>query len=280
MGYFTSLGCAAAIAEEELDFFRLDHNTAIGAGARVMRHGFVESSYWRYYEAQYALYGRLRQRFPEVIFENCAGGGGRTDVGQVCRFSHTWVTDWQIAPRSFTITNGMTMALPPEYVDRLVGGQSGYSTAELDFQLRLLLFVRPTLAFLRPEDMDWNPQLLERVRHAMGLYKDFVRPFMATGRIFHHTPSLCGPDPQGSGVLELTSADGDRAICGLFQLAAPQQPEYLLRLRGVDAGRRYRITFDSTGQTGEMDGLALRSQGLPVRLEGALTSELLILEAS
>jgi len=69
-----------------------------------------------------------------VIFENCAGGGGRTDIGMVKRFGHTDVTDWQIAPRSFTITNGMTMALPPEYVDRLLGGQSGQTTAEYDFQ--------------------------------------------------------------------------------------------------------------------------------------------------
>lgn len=30
----------------------------------------------------------------------------------VRRFSHTWVTDWQLAPRSFAITNRMTMALP------------------------------------------------------------------------------------------------------------------------------------------------------------------------
>ena len=98
-----------------------------------MRDGYVENGYWRYYEALYAIYERLRARFPDVIFENCAGGGGRTDIGMVRRFSHTWVTDWQIAPRSFTITNGMTMALPPEYVDRLIGGQSGHIDGRLRF---------------------------------------------------------------------------------------------------------------------------------------------------
>ena len=270
---------ARVLESNELEFFRLDHNTAIGAGARVVRHVYVESSYWRYYEAQYALYGRLRQRFPDVIFENCAGGGGRTDLGQVCRFSHTWVTDWQIAPRSFTITNGMTMALPPEYVDRLVGGQAGHTTAQLDFQLRLLLFVRPTFGFLKPLDMPWNPLLLERVKHTIQLYKEFVRPFMNTGRIYHHTPCLTGPAPQGWGVLELASGEGDRAVCGLFQLAAPSQPEYLLRPRGLDSGRRYRVTFDSSGQCCELDGATLTRQGIWVRLEGALTSELLLIEA-
>jgi alpha-galactosidase len=270
---------ARVIGDNELDFFRLDYNTHPGPGSRTLRDGYVENGYWRYYEAQYAIYDRLRARFPDVIFENCAGGGGRTDIGMVRRFSHTWVTDWQIAPRSFSITNGMTMALPPEYVDRLIGGQSGHTMAQFDFQARLLLFVRPTLGFLKPPGAEWNPHVLERAKHLIRLYKDFVRPIMNTGRIYHHTPTVPGPDPQGWGVLELASRDRTRAICGLFQLSAPVEPEYLLRLRGLDLSRRYRVTFDNSGQNCEVEGFILMSQGLAIRLEGALTSELLVIEA-
>ena len=308
---------AQVIEENGLDFFRLDYNTHPGPGIRVDRDGFVENGYWRYYDAVYGLYERLRARFPDVIFENCAGGGGRTDIGMVRRFSHTWVTDWQIAPRSFTITNGMTMALPPEYVDRLLGGQSGHTTAEFDFQSRLLLFVRPTVGFLYPLGAQPNPLMIARLQRWSALYKDFVRPFMATGRIYHHTPEVSGFDPQGWGVLELASRDGTRAICGLFQLSAPVEPEYLLRMRGLDPTRRYRVTWENAaahyaagaaahyaagaaahyaagaaadhaagaaadhaaGAAAEIDGYVLMKQGLTVRLEGALTSELLIFEA-
>jgi alpha-galactosidase len=189
------------------------------------------------------------------------------------------VTDWQIAPRAFTVTNGMTMALPPEYVDRLVGGQFGNSTAEYDFQWRLLTFVRPTLGFFQPHGAQWNPIVLARTRRFIALYRDFVRPFMADGRIFHHTPVLANPEPKGWGVLELASRDRTRAVCGLFQLSAPTQPEYLLRLRGLDVGRRYRVTFDNSGRSCEIDGWVLMQQGLTMRLEAALTSELLIVEA-
>jgi len=265
------------IEENELEFFRLDYNTH-GVG-RNERDGFVESHFWRYYETLYAIYERLRARFPDVIFENCAGGGGRTDLGMVRRFSHTWVTDWQRAPRSFAITNGMTMALPPEHVDRLIGGQSGYLTADFDFQSRLLLFVRPTIAFGKPLGAEWNPHTLARFKRLVSFYKDFVRPIMNTGRIYHHTPALSGQEPQGWGVLELASRDRSKGICGVFQLSAPAGPECLLRLRGLDAGRRYRVTFDNTGQTCEVDGFVLMKQGITIRLEGALTSELLICEA-
>ena len=268
---------ARVIEENGLEFFRLDYNVGgLGMGSRQVRDGFTENGYWRYYEAVYAVYERLRTRFPDVIFENCAGGGGRTDLGMVRRFSHTWVTDWQVAPRSFAITNGMTMALPPEYVDRLLGGQTGFATADFDFQSRLLLFVRPTVAFSKPMGSDWNPHMLERMKHWLGLYKGFVRPLMGTGRIYHHSPVVPSPEPQGWGVLELASADRTRAICGLFQLSGVCDPEYLLRFRGLDPSRRYRVTFDNDGSSCEVDGLTLTKQGLTIRLEGALTSELLI----
>jgi hypothetical protein len=102
---------------------------------------------------------------------------------------------------------------------------------------------------------------------------------MNTGRIYHHTPEVTGLDPHGWGVLELDSNDGTRGICGLFQLSAPTQPEYLLRLRGLDVSRRYRVTWDNSGETCEVDGFKLMKQGITVRLEGPLTSELLLFEA-
>ena len=101
---------------------------------------------------------------------------------------------------------------------------------------------------------------------------------MSTGRIYHHTPEVSGLDPHGWGVLELASGDRTRGICGLFQLAAPTQPEYRLRLRGLDVSRRYRVTWDNSGSACEMDGVTLMKEGVTVRLEGALTSELLLFE--
>ena len=269
------------IVEHELDLFRLDYNVGnIGAGAYSEQSGFVENAYWRYYEAVYGIYGRLSARHKNVIFQNCASGGARTDVGMVRYFDHTWVTDWQIAPRAFSITNGMSMALPPERVDRLAGmGQSGQRTAELDFQFRLQLFVHPSLNWFHLKDAAPNPVQQARIRNAVRIYKGFVRPIHATSRIYHHTPVVKGFEPRGWGVLELASRDRTRAIAGLFRLGDPAAPEYLLRLRGIDPGRRYRVTFDNRSESCEVDGIALTRTGITSRLETALTSELLLVEA-
>jgi alpha-galactosidase len=173
----------------------------------------------------------------------------------------------------------MTIALPPENTDRLWGGQNSHTTAELDFQARLLLFSRPTVAIFSPPNATVNPLLLARLQHLVQLYKTFVRPFVADSCIYHHTPTFVGLEPQGWGVLELAAADHSRAIAGVFQLASPVTPEYTLRLRGLDDSRRYRVTLDNLQQSFELDGQALSQAGLTVRLEGALTSELILFEA-
>jgi hypothetical protein len=53
----------------------------------------------------------------------------------------------------------------------------------------------------------------------------------------------------------------------------------LFRPRGIDPAKSYRVTFDSTGTTARIDGARLLQEGLPIRLETALSSELLLFEA-
>ena len=269
------------IDEHELDFFRLDWNTGGHLGGQNLQDGAVENANWRYYEALYGIMERIRQRYPKLILENCAGGGGRTDLGMVKWFSHTWVTDWQIAPRSFSITNGMTIALPPEYVDRLLHGQANYLTGDIDFQTRISLFGRPTIGgLLWPLGSAPNNHLLEKIRHMVDIYKNFVRPFLPESRIYHHTPTVTGRDATGFGVIELASKDRSHAIAGIFRLAdVKTDPLYVLRFKGLEIGRRYKVTSDNQASTTIIEGRELMFTGLTIVLSGALTSELILCEA-
>lgn len=268
------------ISRFQLDFFRLDFNVGTVTPFTCNRKGdYLENSDWRYYEAFYGIMQRLRKRYPDVVFEACAGGGGRTDLGLAKYYSHTWVTDCQLAPRSFAITNGMTMCLPPEYVDRLLTNQAGFTTASLEFQARLLLFVRPTIGCATPPGFTENWVQSDRIKHVIAIYKNVVRPFMPTANIYHHTPDVDGLDPKGTGILELAAENRERAIMGIFQLSDPAGEETTVRFRGLHAALRYRVTTDNAGQSFELDGYELGMIGLTIRLGRALTSELIIAEA-
>jgi len=268
------------IERYNLDLFRLDHNTQAFEGGQVLREGYRENSLWRYYENVHGMYDRLRARFPHILMENCAGGGGRTDLGFMSRFHYTQATDWQLAPRCVRIYNGQSIALPPERLDLKAGvGMAGDLRGDLDFVIRSCLFGHLCLIGLYPGPGQSNPQHLDRVRHHVNVYKECLRPWLSNCRMYHHTPVLPGKEPRGWAVWELAAEDRSRAAVGIFRLAGPADESYPLRLRGIDAGRRYRVTWDNTGESYEREGAALKQEGLWPRLARPMTSDVLLLEA-
>jgi alpha-galactosidase len=267
------------IQVHEVELFRLDYNVGpLGAGFGNRHGDLLESHWWRYYQNLYRMFAELRAEFPDVVFQNCASGGARTDLGMVQWFEHTWVTDWQVAPRSFSITSGMTIALPPELVDRHIGaGMNDHLRGDLDFQARLSLFGRPSIAWLHPVGAATNPEQDARIAHMLRLYKEHVRPMQGRDLVFHHTPTESERGALGWGVIERASVDRRTSILGCFRTGDAGPSEIVLFPRGIDPARRYAVTLDSVGGSFAMSGAELVSIGIRVRRESALTSELVLL---
>ncbi len=236
------------------------------------------------YNNTVAMYERLRKRFPNVFFENCAGGGGRTDIDFLSNFHHTWVSDYQVAPRSFAITNGMTIALPPEYADRLASGMGCHTKASLDFEIRHTLFGKPTTNSYSPIGSEKNPKVLDFVKHSYDIYKKFIRPFAEDGKIYHHTPEVYGIRPSGTGIIERSAKDKTRSIIGVFRLADSADKEAVTVFpRGINSAWKYKIRFDNDfasecEECAEISGFDLVNNGIRINLEDSLTSELILLE--
>ncbi len=270
------------IEHTQIDMFRLDFNHLYNAPySGNMRDGYFENCDFRYNERFGQMYERLRKRFPDVIFENCASGGGRTDLGAVKYFCHTWVTDNPISPRCFDITNGITMCLPPELVDRLVTSMDAPSMADLDFQLRQMLFVRPTAHHGNgcgtPLDAKANPVMQARFEHFFDLYNNFVRTFIEKAKIYHHTPALDGEDSRGVGILELVSEDSKKAMLGVFRLADGGDIEVNAIFKGIDASKNYLVKMDNSEEEFICEGRILKYKGLKLHCNASLTSELITL---
>jgi alpha-galactosidase len=93
-------------------------------GASTLRDGFVESSYWRYYENYYAVWERIRAKYPDLILQMCSNGGWREDLDMMGRFHETYTSEGPplvvLAPYA-----GKTVALPPRF---LPSGSTGTAT--------------------------------------------------------------------------------------------------------------------------------------------------------
>ncbi|MBI3666568.1 MAG: alpha-galactosidase [Acidobacteria bacterium] len=272
---------ARLIKKYDLDMLRLDYNTTVNEGGNRVKDGFVENTEWRHVEALYAMFDRLRKQFPRVIFQNCAGGGGRLDLGILRRFHNTELSDWMRAPRGLKILNGMTWILPPEILLRTFGTEVGdhATDGDLDLQLRTVMMSRPIFRGISPSPEEFNPILRQKIRDAVELFKRTVRPILVNSRVYHHTPLTPMLEPSPWVVLEYAAPESDRAVAALFRTSQEGDPTFRFRPRGLDVARTYRVTFGNGDKAVEMPGLRLIEEGIPVRLEAALTSQMLIFEA-
>ena len=194
-------------------------------------------------------------------------------------FHHTWVSDWQKAPHSVMITNGMTMVIPPERVDRLVSGMNGHLRGSLDMTVRQTLMAKPCMNTFNPMGSNMNMQELEFVRHSFDIYKRFIRPYMLDGYIFHHTPECYGMQPKGRGIIERSSKDGTKGVIGIFNLASVTDDSVVVYPKGLDISKKYEVTYDNKRATAIVDGFTMVNEGLRVRLAGSFTSELILYNA-
>jgi len=265
------------ITEYKLDLFRIDYFLNYNTMFHIKYGERNECASLRHNQAVYGMYERLKKRFPNVIFENCAGGGGRLDLGLLRYFNHTWVSDWQRAPHSVYITSGMTTVLPPERVDRLATGMVAHEYASLDFHMRNAMLGHLTLHNFSPAAAEHNEEQLGFIKHSVDIYKNFIRPFLPTARMYHHNPAVSTAEKEGYCAMELVSADKTKAAMTIFRFAGDTDAPITLFPRGLDAGKMYRVTFDNSGSRMTKTGYDLRINGITVTLS-PLTSELLLFE--
>lgn len=271
---------ARIIKEYKLDLLRVDHNVSFRDyfTMRDTGTGIAECVSIRHHQAVYNMYKNLKKRFPDVIFENCAGGGGRTDLGMMKNFNHTWVSDCQRAPRSLTVTNGMTMALPPERVDRLFAGMGCHEHGTLDLQMRNAMLTHISLNVVVPAAATENPIQTEFVRHSVDIYKNFIRSFLPEAKIYHHTPEISTFDGDFY-ILEIASPDCKKGAVTVFTLPESKKSGVAVIPKGINAGLKYKITLDNSGAEYISDGKDILLNGIPVSIPCAMSSELILFEA-
>ena len=113
----------------------------------------------------------------------------------------------------------------------------------------------------------------------INLYKQMIRPILKDCRVYHHTPIT--PLLEGSPwvVLEYATPDSHADLGWVYRTSESADSTYWFRPRGLDFSKTYQVTLSNSGQTLAISGDRLLQEGIPVRLEGDLTSELLIFRA-
>jgi alpha-galactosidase len=196
-------------------------------------------------------------------------------------FDNTELSDWMREPRGLKILNGMTWVLPPEILLRTFGTEVPdlAGDGDIDSQLRQVQMSLPIFRGIAPSLAELNPILREKIRAGVELYKRELRPILRDSVVFHHTPLTPYLNESPWVVLEYASPDKKRAVATLFRMSNFEDPVFHFVARGLDASASYKVTFENQHETVEMSGIHLMQDGIPVRLETAGTSQMLLFES-
>jgi alpha-galactosidase len=192
----------------------------------------------RYMLGTYELWRRLTTRFPEILFESCAGGGGRFDPGMLAYAPQAWTSDDTDAIERLAIQWGTSHVYPlssmAAHVSAVPNHQVGRVTP---------IGTRAAVAFFGVFGYELDPRTLsdaERadIRAQVDFYKEH-RELFQRGRFLR----LRSPIGRDDAAWMVVAPDRRTAIVAhVTILERAVQPLDRLRLGGLDPDATYRVT--------------------------------------
>ena len=120
------------LASAPISYVKWDMNRTItepfSMGLPADRQG---EFFHRYILGVYDLYARLGAAFPEILFESCAGGGGRFDPGMLAFAPQAWTSDDTDAVERLRIQWGTSMAYPLSSMGAHVAAVPNHQTGRI-----------------------------------------------------------------------------------------------------------------------------------------------------
>jgi alpha-galactosidase len=218
----------------------------------------------------YEVMAELRQRFPDLIIENCAGGGTRMDYALAGETHVAWLNDaTEPMHRSRFHSAGAAYLFPSEMNNAWVSESDyekigGLALTEPVIRASVRSRMLGALGF-SCRLIEWTPNERRIVHEEIARYRRAIRPIMATGRFSHLLPqpeidSATMSTPHAWEAYGITSSDRSRAVVLAFRNKATAST-LPLRLPGLDPDATYDITYDD-GQVRSATGSVITSEGI------------------
>ena len=137
----------------------------------------------RYMIGLYRMMRYLTQKFPKILFEGCASGGNRFDLGILCYFPQIWGSDNTDAVCRLAIMDGYSYGYPMNAVGAHVSSCPNHQTLRVTpLESRFNVASFGSLGY-ECNLCDAKKEELDEIREEIELYKKF-RKTMQLGRFY------------------------------------------------------------------------------------------------
>lgn len=266
------------VSEYKLDYLKHDHSPIVTQCVQVNHphHYGVDVSYWSTL-GYYQVMEMLHDKFPDLVFEGCSGGGHIKDFGYVKHVHYIVTTDTLSALPDRQSIYDSTFAFPPAVLMAYTYENLYNKTSDrpLPFLWRSAMMsawqIDPT------HTANWSPQEVAGVKRATEIYKSWIRPILNDCEVHHILPRPDGVHWDG---LFYWSPSLKRGTVYIFRPNNDQIAQRV-RLKGLQANARYQIrSEDGSVAQGVLTGADLMTQGLEIRLPHKYSSDLILVTQS
>ncbi len=246
------------------------------------RDGFNECALWRHHEVFYDDTKRIQEKYPHVIFQQADGGGGRSDLATARYWHENFQSDLTPVPLVYQMMAGFSVFLPPEIMQSAYHGMLGETMSDKGTLKRCIFALGnvPCIYWtLLPGNVSkLTPGELKEWNKYTELYKSFIRLLLPTCRVYHHAPinEVGNWDTGPWFAMQYMSPDMRKGWATVIRIGESDSPVYVLKLKGLNAGGNYRVSFDSRNETAIVSSQKLTGEGLSIPLESLYSSELLL----
>lgn len=213
-------------------------------------NGAAATEYFhRYVLGLYAVLDRLTKKFPEVLFEGCASGGARYDLGMLCFMPQIWTSDNTEACDRIFIQEGTLYGYPQStmsaHMSICPNHQNKKSTS---IENRFNVAAAGVFGF----EMDFTECCkddLDAMRRHVEFYK--AHRELLTYGMYHKLYSAFSGDYAGWIVV---SEDRQEAIATIAVIHSKTNfPYYRFGFTGLDPAIRYRVEMRNQSNVGRFE---------------------------
>ncbi len=205
----------------------------------------------RYMIGLYRVMKILTEKFPHILFEGCAAGGNRFDLGILCYFPQIWASDNTDALCRADIQTGYSYGYPMSTVSAHVSSCPNHQTLRvtpLETRFNVAGF---GVCGYECNLVDMNKEELAAIKAQVELYKEW-REVLQTGSFYRGRTFFAGADKHGGDILESSSSnicewtcvskDKKKAVGMIMQkLVVPNNQYAYYKPSGLDPDKEYHF---------------------------------------
>ncbi len=233
----------SVLSKYKIDYVKWDFNRNISeAGSALLPPERQQEFFHRFIMGTYQLMDRLTRTFPDILLENCSGGGGRFDPGMLYYSPQIWTSDNTDPIERLSIQFGTSLCYPASTMGAHVSDSSrtGYET-------------KGNVALWGTFGYELDPNKL--TDSEKDLVKQQVKEYHKYYNLIH-----CGDlyrliDPYFDSykcAWEFVSPDKSECLVTSVTIRRSLYTLYILKLKGLDPDKYYKNEADGEIYSGAL----------------------------